>query len=301
MHKKTLSSELSSYLLKSMPKTRTVKPKKVIEPTELTGDVSINHNHKTIYDSLFAFQKEKIIIPRKLPGKAANGKTYNYASLDDIISMTRDPLQKHGLMYTQTIYQDEKSSTFLKTSLIALNATAEPKMLETSIPLGIPQSAQDMGARITYMRRYALVPILGLSVEDDTDAVVPDITYSHNTSPHKVEGGAVEAVVKAIGDIQVGAFSELKEGAPDKDFVYTSETAKKKLQDVINEMQKTSPLSAAHRRALDTVSACQNEEALEMVKDRIAKSERLNDPEKSNLADIIKLKETELSGTVHVQ
>lgn len=264
-----------------MTKAKIVTKKPKVQKETVTIEKS-----NTIYDALFAFQGEKIVIPRNGTGKSSSGKTYKYATLDDVINMTRDVLQKHRLMYTQTIFQDDKGDTFLKTTLINPGASG---VIETSIPLGKPNSAQDMGSRITYMRRYALVPMLGLSIEEDTDAVPTDIVPE------------VPKVTEPVPPsyMQSQPVIPITEVTP-KDFVYTSPKAEANLQQTINDIQKATPLSVAHRRALDTVAACQNEEALELVKSRVGQSERLNASEKANIVEIIKLRETELSGTVHV-
>jgi hypothetical protein len=213
----------------------------------------------SIYDALIAFQSENIIIPRNGTGKADGGKIYKYATLDDVINITRPFLQKHGLVFTQMVCRGEQGSE-LRTSIISTNATGTPNQIDSVIPLGSPNNAQDMGSRITYMRRYALVPILGLSIEEDTDSVPPEVTVNEPKQP----------VANIIP-----------------------------LQEKVNEIENKVQKSVPHQKAYDTVLSCQNDEALEMVKDRIVKSEKLNDAEKSDLFELIKTKETELSGTIH--
>lgn len=224
---------------------------------------------RTIYDAIADFQKENIVIPRRGTGKSPKGEVYKYATLDDVITITRPLLQKHGLVFAQLVVGSE-----LKTSLVYPDAGAEPRQIDSTISLGKPQSAQDMGARITYMRRYALVPMLGLSIEDDLDAVPPELPPEDT----KVPPPAVVNTPKMPQETP-SVVSELKE---------TTEAVK-------NAPQR----STWYQKAYDAIQSCHNEQALEMIKDRVSQSTNLTDTEKGELLEVVKLKETELSGTIH--
>lgn len=283
-----------------MAKPKELKPK--IKKQEIL------EKPRTIYDALFAFQGESIVIPRNGRGKSSSGQSYKYATLDDVITMTREALQKHKLMYTQIIFQKDSGETFLKTTLVCVNADRapyekSPEVIETIIPLGNAKSAQDMGSRITYMRRYALVPILGLSIEDDLDSVTPDlIPETPKTEPvaHRVGNQPVETVPSQPN---ASVVSELKEtpDAPPKEFTFTSPKAEEKLAATVNTMvQKPVVRSKFHQRAFDLINASLDEAQLERVTNQVKISVNLNAAEKADLQEVIKLKETEISYTVHI-
>jgi len=115
---------------------------------------------KNITEAFFNFQSEDISIQRNGVG-TSNGQEYRYAELEDIMKAIRPVLQKYRIALTQIVEENN-----LLTKLIHVDSLTE---MTSPLPLGTPQSSQDLGARITYMRRYALVAMLGLVTEDDVD------------------------------------------------------------------------------------------------------------------------------------
>ncbi len=85
----------------------------------------------------------------------------NYASLPNVLDAIREPLQEAGLTFTQL----PMGENGLKTILFHVE-TGE--MLESEMSMTpSKQDPQGAGSALTYMRRYALVSILGLNVDDD--------------------------------------------------------------------------------------------------------------------------------------
>lgn len=126
--------------------------------------VVIQEAAKTIYDALFNFQSHNIVIPKN--GRSiSNGKEYTYPLLDDVVKETRHAMQASRLVFTQVIEGNK-----LHTTLLALDADPSNNKLESSMDLGTTDRPQEMGARITYYRRYALLAILGLVGDEDIDA-----------------------------------------------------------------------------------------------------------------------------------
>ena len=255
-----------------------------------------------IYQALFAFQGENLVIPRNGKGRSEKGKEYRYATLDDVINITREPLQRHGLMYTQTIYQNAAGETFLKTTLICPGAPREaykeaPDVIETSVPLGKPGSAQDMGSRITYMRRYTLVPILGLSIEEDTDAVPVDL------QPNPVPPVAMPSQPSMPETVVPAPVSEQASVHP----VTPVQHQQSQNASVVSELKETTeaimanaPKSYTHQRAHDAVVSCKNETALEVLKSRIENHKVLNAAEKADLLATVRSQEELLGSVVNI-
>ncbi len=86
-----------------------------------------------------------------------------YAALDSIIPAIKKPLEDSGLTFTQIPIGVCK----LKTILIHIESgeTIDGEYEMTPAK----NDPQGQGSAITYMRRYALVSMLGLNTEDDDD------------------------------------------------------------------------------------------------------------------------------------
>lgn len=117
---------------------------------------------KNIQEALFMFQQEALVLPRNGSGKTANGKTYKYVTLDEMLQTATPVLQKYGVGFTQLVQTDK-----METKLFHVESGTE---LVSVINLGSPNNMQDYGGRITYAKRYALGALLGLSSEEDVDA-----------------------------------------------------------------------------------------------------------------------------------
>lgn len=89
-----------------------------------------------------------------------------YCSLDQIISYVRPLLAKHELYLQQfPIYGGEG---MLSVKTILKHSSGE-YIMSDSMPIKFGKTAQDFGGTNTYLRRYSLSSILGLSFEKDTD------------------------------------------------------------------------------------------------------------------------------------
>lgn len=88
-----------------------------------------------------------------------------YADLNSVWSVCREPLSKHGLAVIQTIDKDE-GGLILITTLV--HSSGQWIRSRSPIPL-LKSDPQAMGSSITYMRRYNLSAIVGISTDDDDD------------------------------------------------------------------------------------------------------------------------------------
>ena len=121
-----------------------------------------------IYKQLIEAMSEFQTLP-----KDKSGYGYKYTDCDTVVSYVRPILTKHGLGYIQPIVT-ENEKTALKT--ILFNAEGEQIVSVVALPevaMAKTNAAQNLGASITYMKRYALCAILGISADEDTDAVLP--------------------------------------------------------------------------------------------------------------------------------
>lgn len=90
-----------------------------------------------------------------------------YCSLDQIISYIRPLLAKNDLYLQQfPIYGGEG---MLSVKTIIKHVSGE-FIMSDSMPIRFGKTAQDFGGTNTYLRRYCLGSVLGLSFEKDDDA-----------------------------------------------------------------------------------------------------------------------------------
>lgn len=111
-------------------------------------------------------------------GSGANIRKFNYADLSAIWEVIRKPLAECGLSVIQSV-----DGTNLNTMLLHESGA----YLSNSVGLGIaPNIAhKDLGAAITYMRRYTLVSLLSLATDED-EGEEPEAKVELNIPPKEV-------------------------------------------------------------------------------------------------------------------
>ena len=128
---------------------------------------------KNIYEKLNDFQKEELHL---LKTKSAH--QYKYSPLDDIMEAVTPLLQKHGLIIShsnivKTNQLNGEQVEYVQTDLISIKNPKEKITSVTKIQYGIKIGSMNpvmvIGAQITYIRRYHVVTLLGLTTEEDTD------------------------------------------------------------------------------------------------------------------------------------
>ncbi|MBQ3838225.1 MAG: ERF family protein [Treponema sp.] len=103
--------------------------------------------------------------------KSAQAYGYNYTDLDTITQTIKPILHEHGVAYMQSVggtNEDCMTLTtrlFHKTGQFIEDTAALPKITNTK-----NNAAQTLGMSITYMRRYMLCAMLGITSDEDTDA-----------------------------------------------------------------------------------------------------------------------------------
>lgn len=105
-----------------------------------------------------------------------------YAPLNAILTEVRPELAKHGLAISQLVTGVDKigvTSILMHSSGEWLSDTV---MLTPDSSKGL-STAQNAGVVITYLRRYAVQAILGISGEDDTDGHADHPRKEDNTKP----------------------------------------------------------------------------------------------------------------------
>jgi len=114
---------------------------------------------KNIYKALSEFQAKCPLIKKDADNPFYKSK---YAPLDTILPVITPLLKEVGLVVTQI-----PNGSTLKTIIAHLESG---ETIEGTADLILDKAtAQGQGSAITYMRRYALVSMLGLNTEEDDD------------------------------------------------------------------------------------------------------------------------------------
>lgn len=95
-----------------------------------------------------------------------------YAPLESILPAIKVPLKEAGLVFTQitTSLCGPMGDNSIPALLTKLIDTESGEFIEGTVPLILAkQDPQGVGSAITYMRRYALVSMLGLNCDEDDD------------------------------------------------------------------------------------------------------------------------------------
>ena len=108
--------------------------------------------------------------------KSVQGYGYKYCDLDTIFTVIKPILKENGMGFIQKVTTQVNGAevqTGVETTLFDIDGNAETSFTplpETKLKNG--NEAQNMGASITYIKRYAISSILGISADEDTDGVI---------------------------------------------------------------------------------------------------------------------------------
>lgn len=115
-------------------------------------------------------QFEPILKSRQVQVKTDKGSyAFWYAPLDAVLEATGAALRANGL----TLIQPLQGGSPAKVRTILMHESGEWIASEVTLPAS-PVKAQEMGSLITYLRRYAVSAMLGVTTEEDDDANTAD-------------------------------------------------------------------------------------------------------------------------------
>lgn len=90
----------------------------------------------------------------------------SYADLSSVWSACREALSKNGLSVTQT-FEKNGGGIYINTTL--LHSSGQWMKSTLHIPIHEKMGPQQLGALITYYRRYSLASLVGVAPDDDDD------------------------------------------------------------------------------------------------------------------------------------
>lgn len=121
----------------------------------------------------------------------------NYASLNSVLGTIKPVFQRHGLAVVQL--PSEAADGFTGLESIILHESGEWISQVAAAPIPIkytsdgeprPPDAQSVGSAITYLRRYSLAALAGITQEDD------DGNAASNYAPDKTPRGGLDRRMK---------------------------------------------------------------------------------------------------------
>lgn len=109
----------------------------------------------------------------KTMSKNKKGYGYTYTDLDTIISNIKPILHKHGIGFMQIVKTLENGHDVIETTVFHSSGESLTSFVKLPCVSGKGMNeAQVIGSAITYMRRYSLCAIFGISSDEDTDGNV---------------------------------------------------------------------------------------------------------------------------------
>ena len=130
-----------------------------METTNNIATTLLSSEVNELFSSLCQFQGE--LAPIKKDSKAHR---HFYADINTVLKVVRPLLHKHGLSIQQHPTCGPDGSPALNTIL----GHKSGQYISSTMPISIPvEDVQQYGGFITYLRRYALVSILGIEQEDN--------------------------------------------------------------------------------------------------------------------------------------
>lgn len=123
---------------------------------------------KSIYARLSEFRAKVGKIAKDGSNPAFRSK---YATLPGILEAIEVPLAECGLTFVQTNSATEDGIVAVTTRLVAIEPEGERfwDISGTMSMKPVDSKPQTYGSCLTYLRRYGLVTVLGLNVDDDDD------------------------------------------------------------------------------------------------------------------------------------
>lgn len=126
-----------------------------------------SENYKSLFEAILKAQSEFETLP-----KDKQGFGYKYTDFDTVITHVRPILQKYGIGFMQSLTTIDGKNGVTTRLFNAAGEWLEDTSILPDVQLKGTNTAQNMGAAITYTKRYALCAILGISSDEDTDAVI---------------------------------------------------------------------------------------------------------------------------------
>ena len=103
--------------------------------------------------------------------KDKKGYGYNYTDFDTVVKTVKPILKNNHLGFCQMLQTKDNGKSGVTTILFHESGETLESWFELPASQVSKVACQNMGASITYIKRYALCAILGCSSDEDTDGI----------------------------------------------------------------------------------------------------------------------------------
>lgn len=127
---------------------------------------------KHYVQAMTAFKAEPLTVFKRqtVDFSSAKGRThYKHATLSDVTDVVGPAMAKHGLSYRWDVRQEAKA---VAVDCVVTHALGHSERVSMSGPLdesGNKNPIQQAGSTVTYLQRYTLLAVTGLSTQEDDD------------------------------------------------------------------------------------------------------------------------------------
>ena len=175
--------------------------------------------------------------------KAGGSFRFRYADIEEINAKTRPALASEGLALIQPPQCDPATgASWIETLLVHKDGGVIKSRLDIK-PLATYGDPKEFGAAITYLRRYAVGPMLGVAADDDLDE-------NGKPTSGNAEGPSGDDEASKIGALLDGLIAEAKKTANDAAALKFWKDNNGKLAQWPNAHAELKDAVTLHRRAL---------------------------------------------------
>ena len=103
--------------------------------------------------------------------KDKKGYGYNYTDFDTVVKTVKPILKNNHLGFCQMLDTKENGKSGVTTILFHESGESIQAWFELPASQVSKVACQNMGASVTYIKRYALCAVLGCSSDEDTDGI----------------------------------------------------------------------------------------------------------------------------------
>lgn len=153
-------------------------------------------------DSIIELLSELADVQSELPTmpKSSQAYGYKYTDLDTITQTIKPILCKHGIGYIQSVGGLTESGLVLTTRIFNKKGEyIEDTAALPTITNAKNNAAQTLGMSITYMRRYSLCAMLGITSDEDVDANTNCAAQPQGSQPKQAQKPTPPAKPKMKG------------------------------------------------------------------------------------------------------
>ncbi len=128
-------------------------------------------------------------VQNELPTFPKNKKAFNYkyTELDTIVSGIKPVMHKYGLAFMQSVAGGENDTPMTITTRIFSKSGQyiEDSVVLPKITMKGSNPVQEVGSAISYMKRYCLTAMLGITSDEDIDAATFDRNVQQQANAEK--------------------------------------------------------------------------------------------------------------------